>query len=330
MTILDERGIAPSDHDAGVAPDAAPSSSRRTLLTRALGAGALVAGAVAAGCGSGSSNTPIINTGATPAPTPTPVASTSRDVDILNFALNLEYLEAEYYLRATTGSGLSSADSGGSTATVTGGRAVSFTTPLVQALANELAADELAHVRFLRNALGSAAVQRPALDFTNAFNAAAAAAGIGPSFDPFASELNFLLGSFVFEDVGVTAYKGSARFITNKGYLEPAAGILAVEAHHAAAIRALIYAQGASASSIADKIAALRNAAGGNDEGITSGGTITATSANVNFAVTDSNGRAYGRTTSQVLRVVYLTATGTPSAGGFFPNGLNGNIRVAS
>ena len=63
------------------------------------------------------------------------------DVDVLNFALNLEYLEAEFYLQAAFGRSLSAADSGGGPAP-TGGRKVTFATPAIQAYAEEIALDE--------------------------------------------------------------------------------------------------------------------------------------------------------------------------------------------
>ena len=241
------------------------------------------------------------------------------DADVLNFALNLEYLEAEYYLRAMTGAGLSANDAGAGAGAVTGGKKVVFATAAFRDYGLEIAADELAHVRFLRKALGEAAVPRPVINLQESFNAAAAAAGIGPTFDPFANEVNFLIGAFVFEDVGVTAYKGGARLIQNKDYLEAAAGILGVEAYHAGMVRTVIYSIGGAAVSAAQKISDLRDSADGagdKDQGVTLAG-------RGNIVPTDANGIVYSRSTTEVLKIVYLGGT---TKGGFFPNGLNGNI----
>jgi hypothetical protein len=250
------------------------------------------------------------------------------DAAILNFALNLEYLEAEFYLRAVFGTGLSSSMTGGldPQGPVVGGRKVPFRTPAIRAIATEIASDERAHVAFLRAALGGAVVSRPKIDFTNSFTAAARAAGVvGPTgtFDPFASEEAFLLGAYVFEDVGVTAYKGAAPLITNKTYLSAAAGILAVEAYHAGIIRSKLFDKGLQVP--ANKISDARDSLDGptdDDQGIT-----TASGA-LNLVPTDANALAYGRTAERVLNIVFLTPNQIDK-GGFFPEGVNGSI-VAS
>jgi hypothetical protein len=287
-------------------------SRRKFLAGFGTGAGAAAALTIAAGCGGSSSKTT----------TPTPPSSTITDADILNFALNLEYLEAEFYLRATTGSGLSDTDAGSGAGTVTGGAMVPFKTAAIQQYAVEIANDELAHVRFLRSALGSAAVARPAIDLTNSFNAAATAAGIGATFNPFADEDSFIVGAFTFEDVGVTAYHGASTLLTVQADLEAAAGILATEAYHAGTIRTLLAQLGAPYITYANQISALRATAGGGAETSVSGSTIVAC---------DSNSISYDRTTDQVLHIVYLDATaGAVSKGGFFPSGLNGTITATT
>ncbi|HEV3410471.1 MAG TPA: ferritin-like domain-containing protein, partial [Chthoniobacterales bacterium] len=152
------------------------------------------------------------------------------DADIFNFALNLESLETEYYLRGTTGKGMDDADAGANPGAVTGGSLVPWQNDDLRQMMEEVAANELAHVRFYRKTLGKDAVSRPAIDLT-AFTAAAKAAGLGDNFDPFASEMNFFLGGMMMEDVGVTAYHGAVPLISNKKFLDSAAGILAVEAY---------------------------------------------------------------------------------------------------
>ncbi|WP_428487840.1 ferritin-like domain-containing protein [Rhodopila sp.] len=281
-------------------------SDRRKLLRNA---GLGTAFAAASGLGLFSS------TGAKAATAPT-------DADILNFALNLEYLEAEYYLFSSFGVGLSAADINGvgATGNVLGGSAVPFKTPALQQIAEKIANDEQAHVRFLRAALGPAAVARPTIDLVNSFNTLWQAAGLigpGQTFDPFANELNWLLGAYVFEDVGVTAYNGAAPLITSKTYLGAAASILAVEAYHAGSIRTLLFeAQQGPATNAISKVRATASGVA-DDQGVVWSGVA-------NITPTDVNALAFSRTTTQVLNIVYL---GGASGGyGFFPQGLNGAI----
>lgn len=250
------------------------------------------------------------------------------DAAVLNFALNLEYLEAEFYLRAVTGEGLkdSQIDGKGELGEVTGGYKVKFETDLGKQYAREIADDENAHVDFLRAALGDAKVARPAIDLQDAFTAAAQAAGVigkGETFDPFANETNFLLGAFIFEDVGVTAYKGASPLVTNKTFLEAAAGILAVEAYHAGLVRTVLLARGAADP--ANKISDARDSLDGSsdlDQGITD------EYGDANVVPTDENGIAFSRTPGQVLNIAYLNPAAVTS-GGFFPAGVNGDVNTS-
>ena len=269
-------------------------------------------------------------------------AATLTDTDILNFALNLEYLEATFYAYATTGAGLpASLMSGAGTAgTVIPGHAVTFSDPVVQAYANEIAKDELEHVTFLRTALGASAVAMPALDVgyqspTGAFSKAAQAAGLvpaGTAFDPYLNDETFLLAAFIFEDVGVTAYKGAAPLITNKTYLSAAAGILAAEAYHAGLVRTVLYAKGIATPSLgliaaAGAISNARNAldnVGNDDQGIAG-----ATAGTSNIVPLDSNGLAFSRNYPNVLNIVYLNSAAV-TQGGFFPAGVNGDLHMSA
>ncbi|TXN00795.1 MULTISPECIES: ferritin-like domain-containing protein [unclassified Methylobacterium] len=252
------------------------------------------------------------------------LAQSVTDADIFNFALNLEYLEAEFYLRASVGQGLSDAEvaGAGTVGAVSGGRAVQFQTQAIANYANEIARNERAHVNTLRQALGSNAVARPAIDLNFSFTIAARAAGLaGPNdtFDAFANDTNFLLAAFIFEDVGVTAYNGAAPLIKDPANLAGAASILAVEAYHAGIIRTLLYSRGLYTQ--AQKISDARDSLDGtsdDDQGIGSAGSS-------NLSPVDQRGLVFARTPQQVLNIVYLNPNGNRT--GFFPNGLNGNLR---
>lgn len=269
-------------------------------------------------------------------------AAAPTDGDILNFALNLEYLEAQFYLFAATGAGLPAnmLTGTGPQGAATGGRQVTFTDPIVAQYAREIAADERAHVEFLRTAIGSTAVAQPTIDISadpnGAFSTAARAAGLvgpGVAFDPYASDENFLLAAYIFEDVGVTAYKGASPLITSKVFLEAAAGILAVEAYHASIVRTTLYAKGLAAPSLIDATEAISNARDSLDgstdldQGVR--GTGTGATARSNIAPLDANGLAYSRSAGQVLNIVYLNNAAV-TGGGFFPSGVNGTLRMSA
>ncbi|MCU1323791.1 MAG: hypothetical protein JWM43_3440 [Acidobacteriaceae bacterium] len=208
----------------------------------------------------------------------------------------------------------------------------------VASYAAETAIEEQKHVKFLQGALSTKAVSMPAIDLYNSFNALATAAGIGASFDPFANDANFLIGAYIFEDVGVSAYHGAAGLITDKTTILPAAvGIHAVEAYHAGLVRTTINAIDAGTgtlNTLTQKISAARSSLAPADSKATSyAGTkaddIGLTTVQVALNGTagqytsstivncDSQSLGWARTTTQVLAITKP----------FFPAGLNGTIK---
>ncbi len=131
-------------------------------------------------------------------------------VDVLNFALTLEYLEAEYYNVGMDVPGL-----------LTGTARVVY---------GQIQKHENAHVKLLKSVLGTQAVEKPRFDFT--------AKGQFPY--PFTNYPVYVTLSQAFEDTGVRAYKGQApRLINNDMILTAALQIHSVEARHAARVREL-------------------------------------------------------------------------------------------
>lgn len=299
---------------------------RRFLANTGMYTAGLMGSALLGACGDSSShaqNSNNVSIGGPP------------DEDILNFALNLEYLEAQYYVHAVTGNGLRAADLGDDPGMLTPPvtNMVDFSSnKLIGSYAAEIAADELHHVKFFRAALGKSAVDAPAIDLKGAFETLGGLVGV-ENFDPYASPENFLLGAFILEDVGVTAFHGAAQFIKNRVFIDAAAGILATEAYHAGIIRstlaALDYANGnTDFTQLTKKISDVRDSVDGesdDDQGLGAPNMVEINGSNYsssNIVPTDGNGIVYGRSIPNVLNIVYANP-GQVSKGAFYPNGIN-------
>ena len=306
-------------------------------------------------------------------------AATYSDNDILNFALNLEYLEANFYYLSAFGTTIDVANAAstaagapviplagggvGTQGTVSGGSKVPFSTIQAGSYATETAVEEGKHVATLQGALGSLAVSQPAINLgtswqtlAGAANSVTPAGAIPANFSPYAADADFLVGAYVFEDVGVTAYHGAASLLTVSANLMVAAGILAVEAYHAGLIRTTLNALDPTGAlglvgyttSISALRAALAAAAASttpntydptpDDYGLAAsqvslagGSNVTATHiVDVDFTASDAvNCICFARTTAQVVNIVTGggkvsgTTTNAVGMGVFFPAGLN-------
>jgi hypothetical protein len=226
------------------------------------------------------------------------------DVDILQFALNLEYLEAEFYTYARQGKTIDQVGTGisgsGNAGATNGGKKVTFIEGSTLAkTVDEIAANERAHVALLRNALNAAGTQpvaKPAINLN----------ALGSGFD---SQEDFIALARAFEDVGVSAYAGAAPLIQSKDYLGVAARILAAEAEHSGNLRlhAALYNVKTTSLDAVD---------------------VTTPPSGTQFFSLDSNGLAATRTPGQVLYIIYGNGSNRTN-GGFFPNGSNGNLNTS-
>lgn len=233
-------------------------------------------------------------------------AQTSMDIEILNFALNLEYLEAEFYTYAVSGNSITNygvginGNANGANPTgggyTMGGSPVSFSNSLVFSaqVAAEIAADERAHVNLLRGVLGAQAIAKPNINL--------GALGFG-----FGNQNDFLKLARIFEDIGVSAYAGAAPSLSST-VIGTAAQILAAEAEHVANIRLQVARLGIATAPPLDGVDILPPPSNPNQ-----------------YFSLSAQGLCATRTPGQVLYLAYGNQVGV-TQGGFFPNGANGAI----
>jgi hypothetical protein len=128
------------------------------------------------------------------------LAQSGGDVDILNFALTLEYLEADFYAQA---------------------RNLNLPSELME-IAAKFGQNESDHVEALTGTikdLGGTPAAMPTFTF------------------PLKNKASFLKLAQTLEDTGVSAYNGAGPQIQSKDVLAAAGSIVQIEARHAAAIR---------------------------------------------------------------------------------------------
>jgi hypothetical protein len=239
------------------------------------------------------------------------LGQTTTEVEVLKFALNLEYLEAEFYTYALYGRGIESFGIGvngsanGSNPTsgneTWGGKKVTFIQPaeaISFELAEQIGSDERAHVKLLRTALGSEVTAKPSLNLN----------ALGFGFD---SVNEFLTLSRIFEDIGVSAYAGAAGLLTTPAIITTAARILAAEAEHVSAIRTQIIHRAVPTSAL-----------DGADLNPPPSGKLP-------LSVNPANGLPATRTPGEVLYLAFGNKANATS-GGFFPSGVNGALTTST
>ena len=218
-------------------------------------------------------------------------------VNVLNFALNLEYLEANFYLSASGGTLLTGTDAGTAPGAVSGAPGKLNLDANTLSIAQALAADEVHHIETIRStiaALGGVAISQPAINLA--------------AMGAVTTQAQFLSTARQFTAVGGGAYAGAAQFlVSNPTVLTAAAQILGAEGQHDGTLNYQCVNQGV----VSPPVDALD---------------VPPTASNY-FTAAPTTSLAPARTTSQDLQIVYA-APGKigVTKGGFFPNGVNGAI----
>ncbi|CAB4293095.1 unnamed protein product [Prunus armeniaca] len=265
---------------------------------------------------------------------------TQSDVDLLEFPLNLEYLEAEFFLYGSLGYGLDEANPGltqGGPSPIGAKKAHldNFTRDVI----TQFAWQEVGHLRAIKSIVKG--FPRPLLNLSTESFAKVFDSAFGhplvPPFDPYANSINYLLASYVIPYVGLTGYVGTAPNLQANVSKSLVAGLLAVESGQDAVIRALLYERapekvqpyGITVAEFTNRISDLRNKLGHEgwkDEGLVvpkyrgAEGKISG-----NVLAGDEFSLGYARTQQEILRIIYGSGN-ERVPGGFYPKGADGHI----
>ncbi|KAJ4771857.1 Desiccation-related protein PCC13-62 [Rhynchospora pubera] len=261
------------------------------------------------------------------------------DVDLLEFPLNLEYLEAEFFLWGSLGYGLDQVEpnlTGGGPPPI-GGKIANLD-PRTRDIVLQFAYQEVGHLRAIKNTVNG--FPRPLLDISADNFAKIINDALKQTLNPpptCANRLNYLLASYIIPYVGLTGYVGANSKLQSAQAKRLVAGLLGVESAQDAVIRTLLYEQplqkvkpyDITVADFTDRISKLRNTIG--KQGLKDEGLIVPLELGAegrisgNVIAGDRDSVAYDRSPEEVLRIVY--GTGNESVpGGFLPQGGGGQI----
>ncbi|KAB2067849.1 hypothetical protein ES319_A09G256400v1 [Gossypium barbadense] len=231
------------------------------------------------------------------------------DVDLLEFSLNLEYLEADFFLFGSFGQGLERVAPNltrGSPPPI--GAQKANLDSITNGLILQFGYQEVGHIKPLQ-----------------------------PPFNPYANNVSFLIAAYLIPYVGLTGYVDTIPKLFSTTSRKLVSGLLGIESGQDAVIRALLYPlrqvkvppYDIDVDEFTRRISNLRNTlgrAGSKDEGLTvqvNEGAEGRVQGNV--LAGDQFSLAYNRTPEEILRIVY--GSGNASIpGGFFPKGAGGRI----
>ncbi|CAF2113633.1 unnamed protein product [Brassica oleracea] len=263
------------------------------------------------------------------------------DVDLVHFAMNLEFTEAEFFLKASTGKGL---DAFNATLAKGGpppiGAKKANLDPITNRIIEEFGYQEIGHLRAIADMTGG--IPRPLLNLTRENFAMFMDRAVGrrsnPRFDPYTNSLNYLLASYYIPYVGLTGYVGAIPYLVYFNIKRLVAGLLGVESGQDGVIRTLLYERqnekveeygGVTVAELTNEISNLRNELGMcgiKDEGLFVPlwlGAENRTTSNILSA--NPYSLSYDRTPQEILRVMYGTGNERRPSG-FWPCGANGRI----
>ncbi|KAH0784563.1 hypothetical protein KY290_004161 [Solanum tuberosum] len=262
------------------------------------------------------------------------------DIDKMQFAVNLEFLEAEYFLWASYGFGL---DVVAPNLPMSGPPPIGARKANLDQLTNniimEFANQEVGHLRSLNSTVG--VFSRPLLDlsaknFAKIFDDAFGHK-LAPPFDPYRDSMSYMLSCYVIPYVGLVGYVGTNPNINGYETKRLLAGLLGVESGQDAVIRMYLYERATelvplyqyTVADFTSRISGLRNKLGNcgiKDEGIYIQpplGAENRTTSNILSA--DFGSLSYKRTPAEILRILYGSGD-EHVPGGFYPKGANGKI----